>query len=244
MLDCKPLDPTWPIQDCLNENQMTAPHPDQIHLLVVLPNDVPVTIFPNSDIAGTVERYETLSKTLARHEQVKSLSKAIRAILEGNFEIIPFVVLESSSGMGKTQMAFNLNATGEFDVFHMWCTKVPDKVQDISAAYSSRTDAFSFCLGKDFKSLNGRSNIGRVTALQGTENLSLYRFIHAALLGKNEVDEIVKTRKDVKKALEDRATSGKKPFIFFLDEFSREIVREATSSNHKATIKSVDFVSC
>ncbi|TDH65770.1 uncharacterized protein CCR75_005768 [Bremia lactucae] len=228
MLDCKPLRAIWPIQDYLNDNQMPAPQPNQIHVLVVLPNEVPLTISPNSDEARFVERYESLSKTLVRDEQVESLSKAIRAILEGNFDITPFDVLESSSGMGKTQMAFNLNATGEFDVFYIWCNRVPDKVQDISAAYSSRTDAFSFCLDKDFQNLKGRSDIGSITKLRGIENLCLYGFIQAALLGKNKVDETVKTRQDVKTALEDRAASEKKPFIVFLDEFSREIKREAT----------------
>ncbi|TDH70063.1 hypothetical protein CCR75_007333 [Bremia lactucae] len=101
---------------------MPAPQPKQIHVLVVLPNEVPFTISPSSDKARFVERYESLSKTLAKHEQVESLSKSIRAILEGNCDITPFIVLESSSGMGKTQMAFNLNATGEFDVFYIWCT--------------------------------------------------------------------------------------------------------------------------
>ncbi|TDH70030.1 hypothetical protein CCR75_007027 [Bremia lactucae] len=234
MLDCMPLRAIWSIQRCLNENQMPAPQPDQIHVLVVLPNEVPLTISPNSGEARFVEGYESLSKTLARHEQVESLSKAIRAILEGNFDTTPFVVLESSSGMGKTQMAFNLNATGEFDVFYIWCNKVPDKVQDISAAYSSRTDAFSFCLNKDYKNIQDRCDIGSITKLRGIENLSLYGFIQAALLGKNKVDETVKTRQAVKTALEDRAASGKKPFIFFLDEFPREINREATSSTNEA----------
>ncbi|TDH70062.1 hypothetical protein CCR75_005748 [Bremia lactucae] len=235
MINCEPLRAIWSIQRCLNENQMPAPQPKQIHVLVVLPKEVPLTISPNSGEARFVERYESLSKTLARHEQVESLSKAIRAILEGNFDTTPFVVLESSSGMGKTQMAFNLNATGEFDVFYIWCNKVPDKVQDISAAYSSRTDAFSFCLDKDFQNLKDRGDIGSITKLRGIEeNLSLYGFIQAALLGKNKIDETVKTRQAVKKALEDRATSGKKPFIFFLDKFPREIDREATSSTNEA----------
>ncbi|TDH70047.1 hypothetical protein CCR75_009730 [Bremia lactucae] len=234
MLYCKPLRAIWSIQDYLNENQMPAPQPKQIHVLVVLPNEVPLTISPNSGEARFVERYESLSKTLARHEQVESLSKAIRAILEGNFDIAPFVVLESSSGMGKTQMAFNINATGEFDVFYIWCERVPDKVQDISAAYSSRTDAFSFCLNKDFRNIKDRCDIGSIPKLRGIENLCLYGFIQAALLGKNKVDETVKTRQDVKMALEDRAASGKKPFIFFLDEFPREINREATSSTNEA----------
>ncbi|TDH66644.1 hypothetical protein CCR75_004121 [Bremia lactucae] len=243
MLNCEPLDSTWSIQDCLNEEQMPAPQLRQIHVLVVapivaVPRIVPqkiLTISPNSNKAETVKRYETLSKTLAKQEQVESLSNAICAILEGNFEITPFVVLESSSGMGKTQMAFNLNATGKFDVFYLWVDNVDDKGQDISAAYTSRTNVFSICLNNDFELRKDLGDgMGSIRSLQGTKYLWLYRFIHAALLGKNEVDDAARSREDVEKALKDRATSGKKPFIFFLDEFPREIDRKATSSNPEA----------
>ncbi|TDH71655.1 hypothetical protein CCR75_007227 [Bremia lactucae] len=126
MLNCKPLMSTRSIQDCLNENQMLAPQPRQIHVLVVVPRQI-LSISRNSETAKTVETYKTLSKTLARQEQVESLSKAIRTIHEGNFEVTPFVVLESSSGMGKTQMAFNLDATGQFDVYHIMCDNVEIK---------------------------------------------------------------------------------------------------------------------
>ncbi|TDH66574.1 hypothetical protein CCR75_008811 [Bremia lactucae] len=240
MLDCKPLKATRSIQRCMNENQMPAPQEEQIHVLVVapisaVPRFVPekiLTISPDSNKAETVERYETLSKTLAKQEQVESLSNAICAILEGTFEVTPFVVLESSSGMGKTQVAFNLNATGNFDVFYLWVDNVDDKGQDISAAYTSRTNVFSICLNNDFElTKNLRDSTGSIRSLQGTKYLWLYGFIHAALLGKNEVDNAVRSREDVEKALKERATSGKKPFIFFLDEFPREIDRKATSSN-------------
>ncbi|TDH71494.1 hypothetical protein CCR75_007229 [Bremia lactucae] len=187
MLNCKPLMPTWTIQDCLNENQMPAPQLRQIHLLVVVPRQI-LSISRNSKTAKTVERYETLSKTLASQQQVESLSKAIRTILEGKDEVTPFVVLESSSGMGKTQMAFNLDATGQFDVYHIMCDNVDDKGQDISAAYASRTQVFRTCLENDFRMTHG-PDTGSIALLRGKNNLSLYGFIYAALLEKNELEK-------------------------------------------------------
>ncbi|TDH71653.1 hypothetical protein CCR75_007226 [Bremia lactucae] len=232
MLDCKPLMSTRSIQRYLNENHLPAPQPRQIHVLVVVPRQI-LSISRNSKTAKTVERYETLSKTLASQQQVESLSKAIRSILESKDEVIPFVVLESSSGMGKTQMAFNLNATGQFDVYHIMCDNVDDKGQDISAAYASRSRVFENCLKKDFEMTNG-PNTGSIMLLQGENYLSLYGFIYAALLEKNELETAVWTRNDVKQALKDRVTNEKKPFIFFLDDFPREIDRKAASNDRWA----------
>ncbi|TDH73430.1 hypothetical protein CCR75_008082 [Bremia lactucae] len=246
MLNCKPLKTSWPIQDCLDEKQLPAPQLNQIHVLVVVPIDtVPqfvhpkqtLTISPNSARVKIVERYETVSKTLAKTEQVESLSKTIRIILEGNFKVTPFVVLENSSGTGKTQMAFNLDATGKFDVFYIWCAKLGDSAQSICAAYISRARAFGICLEDDFDMTKPEGDsTGSIISLQHTAYLSLYGFIYAALLGKNEVDRAVRTRKDVEKALEDRAASGKKPFIFFLDEFPRDIDRETALSDHETSM--------
>ncbi|TDH72394.1 hypothetical protein CCR75_004457 [Bremia lactucae] len=65
---------------------MPAPQPEQIHVLVVISRQI-ISISRNSKTAKTMERYETLSKTLARQEQVESLWKAIRTNLEGNFRL-------------------------------------------------------------------------------------------------------------------------------------------------------------
>ncbi|TDH71719.1 hypothetical protein CCR75_007516 [Bremia lactucae] len=243
MISCKPIKTSWPIQDCLDEKQLPAPQLKQIHVLVVVPirplQSVPQTFFnilTNDSAVETVERYEAVAKTLARTEEVESLSKTIRTILEGNFKVTPFVVLENSSGTGKTQMAFNLDATGRFDVFYIWCAKIGDSVQqEICKAYVTRSDTFGTCLNTDFKMTKNRGDgTGGIVSLQRTDFLYLYGFIHAALLGKKEVDSAIKTRNDVEKALEDRATSGKKPFIFFLDEFPRDIDRDTASSDHQS----------
>lgn len=73
---------------------------------------------------------------------------------EGN---IPFIFIESSSGMGKTQMAFNLmtfskgNANGLFNIFYILCSQVKDSSQTIYKAFAERTRLFLACVEADLK---------------------------------------------------------------------------------------------
>lgn len=84
----------------------------------------------------------------------------------------PFIVLESSSGMGKTQVAFNLQATEIFDVSYIECVKPREKEESFGLAYSSRSQAFFTCLNKDFKSFASDTEaIGEIISLKRTQTL-------------------------------------------------------------------------
>ncbi|KAG7381492.1 hypothetical protein PHYBOEH_010923 [Phytophthora boehmeriae] len=131
----------------------------------------------------------------------------------------PFIVVENSSGSGKTQMAFNLHATGQCDVFYVLCTSQLDRQQTVYGAFKARTATFRTCIKKDAIKLGDEK--GSVADFTGFQSLHVYSFIVAALRGMNEISGLEARRYDVTRALEDRRKKTKKPFVFFLDEFPR-----------------------
>ncbi|EGZ09870.1 hypothetical protein PHYSODRAFT_521795 [Phytophthora sojae] len=125
-----------------------------------------------------------------------------------------FIVLESSSGTGKTQMAFNLETTEACDVFYVLCTPVADRDQDVYRAFATRSNTFVECLSKDLEVL-------KTGSFGITTKLYEYAFIAAAVRGDDTFQGRAR-REQVEEALDRRKQmNGGKPFVFFLDEFPR-----------------------
>eukprot|EP00644_Phytophthora_capsici_P016855 jgi/Phyca11/21785/fgenesh1_pg.PHYCAscaffold_121_\ len=75
----------------------------------------------NPKESSAVTEYKCVADLLKESKEVKAVVKTLKDVNERE-DPIPFVVLENSSGTGKTQMAFNLEIQGDFDVFYLPCT--------------------------------------------------------------------------------------------------------------------------
>jgi hypothetical protein len=77
--------------------------------------------------------FEEVASKLKKSHEVKELVDRLTELHEEADEFVsltmPFVVLENSSGMGKTQMAFNLAATNLCEVFYVLCSPSSEKYQ-------------------------------------------------------------------------------------------------------------------
>ncbi|KAF1791909.1 P-loop containing nucleoside triphosphate hydrolase [Phytophthora cactorum] len=173
--------------------------------------------YPNDD--------DAIADRLKNSEEVQSLSRHLANVIVEGEAPTPFIVLENSSGTGKTQMAFNLQARGECDVFYIVCGKPGDREQSVYSAYAERTVTFRDCVSTDLgtmekKSRGNHDSLGAVGEIRGRTTLALYGFILAALRG-NELYCGEAQRSDVQDELIRRKERGAKPFVFFLDEFPR-----------------------
>ncbi|KAG2999907.1 hypothetical protein PC129_g15131 [Phytophthora cactorum] len=195
----------------------------QVHVLVVLPNMLRIGV--NKRYTETISSYMKIADRLKNSEEVQSLSRHLANVIVEGEAPTPFIVLENSSGTGKTQMAFNLQARGECDVFYIVCGKPGDREQSVYSAYAERTVTFRDCVSTDLgtmekKSRGNHDSLGAVGEIRGRTTLALYGFILAALRG-NELYCGEAQRSDVQDELIRRKERGAKPFVFFLDEFPR-----------------------
>lgn len=118
----------------------------------------------------------------------------------------PFILLQALAGEGNTQMAFNLMARDDVEVFYVPC-------QDVEWEFSDRFRAFRGCLEKDV------GDVGEATAsdLSKQSLLYTYGFIWAVLTGMSEFVG-PRTRDEVLAALEMwRERANGKYCVFFLD---------------------------
>ncbi|TMW61876.1 hypothetical protein Poli38472_010939 [Pythium oligandrum] len=213
----------------------SAPNADVIHVLVVVPpppaSSPPATSLSAPVISFTITRgratrdendkdpweaYTSIGKRLKDDKIVKDLAAQVERVA-GMKKSTPFIVLENSSGTGKTQMAFNLEATELFEVFFIMCASSADRDQPIYEAFNQRSRSFEFCVDKDLPFVIK----GSVQDLQGINHrLYLYGFIIAALNGDATFSERA-SRTDVELAIQRRQDRMAKPMVFFLDEFPR-----------------------
>ncbi|EGZ18691.1 hypothetical protein PHYSODRAFT_257173 [Phytophthora sojae] len=111
------IDATKKIKDAIGENLPAG----TIHVLV----DSPLRQFEwwirlDMKTIANFRPYEEVAERLKDHPEVKELEHQLLSLVPGMRTLpSPFVMIECSSGMGKTQMAFNLQASGAFDVFHI-----------------------------------------------------------------------------------------------------------------------------
>ena len=163
--------------------------------------------------------YEQVAQTLRHSHQDEALLKTIEELPNriAEDQSPPFIVLENSSGMGKTQMAFNLMARSDkVAVHYVVCATDCDlrREQSVYKAFRSRTDAFLTCMKRD-KEVFWEGSVAGI-AIRAT-TLWTFGFICAMVAGKASVSG-PKTQADVRACLRARAKM-KLPCVFFLDEF-------------------------
>ncbi|KAE9357328.1 hypothetical protein PR003_g1827, partial [Phytophthora rubi] len=113
LIDGKRMWETRTIRDVLEENHMTTPQSSQVHVLVVVPTAIVI------DVGG--DEYESIcTRELRYYKQRGNLIKVqhtdycgpilnkIDQLYEDKIRPLPFICVEGSSGMGKTQLAFAL----------------------------------------------------------------------------------------------------------------------------------------
>ncbi|KAE8970791.1 hypothetical protein PF002_g27989 [Phytophthora fragariae] len=123
------------------------------------------------------------------------------------------ILFENSTGMGKTQMAFNLQASERWDVLYVPCTYPDDGEESVHKAFDERTMAFWNCVEMDEKVLKN----GSVVDFLEHEKLHLYAFIVAALRG-DETFRGQATRTQVEQELYCQVEGGEMPLVVSLDD--------------------------
>ncbi|EGZ29156.1 hypothetical protein PHYSODRAFT_294437 [Phytophthora sojae] len=168
-----------------------------------------------------VKPYQSTAARLKDTDEVTQVVEAVATVQQSPEEQIPFIVLESSSGMGKTQMAFNLMARDDIDVFYIVCDVVDVNVQYVYTAFRTRSIVFGQCVSKDTEDKK-KMKSGDVSEIEATGELQTYALICALLTGSETMAETA-TRGEVEETLIawKKRAPGKQCAIF-LDEFPRE----------------------
>ncbi|TMW57025.1 hypothetical protein Poli38472_002950 [Pythium oligandrum] len=188
-----------------------APRFDQFeHMINVEPSYVEIT-----------QAYRATAERLKNHVKVKQVIAAIKQITEYRVDVLastivqedmPFIVLESSSGTGKTQMAFNLMAHEDLEVYYLVHDQQPIR-QKVYSAVATRSNTFKKCVKKDMPYIDD----GAIVAISSMGSLYTFAFIWALLTGASSVSG-GKTRSEVEEALRSKTESGK-IVVVFLDKF-------------------------
>lgn len=128
-----------------------------------------------------VDPYRSVAETLKNTDEVNQLVNTIEDIYDK--PCATFIILESSSGMGKTQMAFNLMAHGVVDVIYLVCEAGVERMseQPIYAAFSLRSAVFRICMKFDLSRV-GSDALGDIKA---QPDLYTYAFLWALVTGTN-----------------------------------------------------------
>ncbi|KAG1693809.1 hypothetical protein DVH05_028670 [Phytophthora capsici] len=190
----------------------TSLPPKYLHFLVKPPLKR-WTIDPKESSAVT--EYKRIADLLKESKEVKAVVKTLKDVAERE-DPMPFVVLENSSGTGKTQMAFNLEAQGDFGMFYLPCTPSEDLRDEVYQTFKSRQKAFNECITSDIALMKGNGSVSDFRRIADTRRLKVYAFIIAALNGSRTfmgdafLEDVIVVRK-----------RRSKPIVFFLDEFPR-----------------------
>jgi hypothetical protein len=178
-----------------------------------LKNEPRFTLAENTENLEFAQPYQQTAEKLKNTKQVGQVIEAIK-LIRGAGRPTPFIVLESSSGMGKMQMAFNLMARCGMEVFYFICEAGSEVMQDVYTTFSDRSAAFLRCVEMDLPKVGGAS----VREIASEPNLYAYGFIWA-LLSRADTFEGQRTRADVENARKEREMREETDFLFFLDEF-------------------------
>jgi hypothetical protein len=101
-------------------------------------------------------------------------------LLNSEKDRTPFIFIENSSGMGKTQMAFNLleRARGDSNFpqvyYLLCCDATSDSLQDIYRPFGPLSQLFLSCAARDIQMLKEQSN-GNVHQLLSQSVLPSYK---------------------------------------------------------------------
>ncbi|KAH7472192.1 uncharacterized protein KRP23_9187 [Phytophthora ramorum] len=184
--------------------------------LNVLVMTAPVfVVAPCSEHWHLTEHYRAVAETLEMQSGVTELVGDIERVSTmgaGNPFITPFVVLENSSGTGKTQMAFTLMAQKDVQVFYVSCGESQSAARH---AFMRRSKSFLRCIEEDLPKVDDARMFFVFPQLQ----LHTFGFICALLTGRSSFIE-PKGPESVRKELKARAR-GRRNCVIFLDEFPR-----------------------
>jgi hypothetical protein len=130
--------------------------------------------------------YLKRSEVILTHPKIGNFLKAIDTKIEDSLKqvITPFLFFESSSGMGKTQMAFNLMAHAQSDVncrsvHYLLMTSPTEISQTIYKPYSAIITCFKDCYDRDMKLVGDSVSIQELSV----RSLYTFGFIKALLEG-------------------------------------------------------------
>ncbi|KAE8895319.1 hypothetical protein PF003_g20690 [Phytophthora fragariae] len=186
LIDGKRMGETWSIKDVLEANDMATPQSRQVHVLVVVPSGEDI------DVGQDVEGESKYTRELRLYQQRGNLIKVQHAdycgqildkidqLYEDESRTLPFICVEGSSGMGKTQLAFALG--GRRPWFYWPATRIGSDSQNLYQNFDKISDAFDEITLKDkpmklFKAAILNSN----SKFYKTELLWTYGFILALL---------------------------------------------------------------
>jgi hypothetical protein len=145
----------------------------------------------NNDAAEALENYRKRAKQIITLDQKPNGLNILRDIdakvdellkeMKDESSMAPFIFIDNSSGMGKTQMAFNLMERSENDnsqrpVHYLLCT-VPNKAsQAIYLSFQQRSQLFLKCCHADLESIKVFDKQHSELQPDMLSKLSLYTF--------------------------------------------------------------------
>ena len=178
--------------------------------------------------AEAAAKYQEIATHINGHLSVAELVQKIEQLRSAKFTAdAPFIFLEGSSGVGKTQMAINLMSIfDKHEIFYMLASTTVEPMQDIYRYFNRITQMLMTCAKRDYANLNSTSksdpSMFSCDAL-ATQKLFLFGFICALVEGKygNPIDFEVheKSAKDVWDSLLKAGLKKKRP-IALLDEYN------------------------
>lgn len=171
--------------------------------------DIKTYISPNTKVS--FDMYSSIASILKDSADVNNLVNQIKT-LQG-VSGTPFIVLENSSGTGKTQMAFNLMARKDLKVLYVPCCSGPEmRPQSVYQIYEQRTAAFTRSINLDFP----RVDNGSVANIKLNTELFTFGFILALLTDQDRFTGPA-SKYDVISTIE----KMQKQCVVFLDEFPK-----------------------
>lgn len=132
----------------------------EIAVLVKLPEPAHTVAQPrklrvamDEDVEQRIAPYKDVVMQLKHDPVVTQLVRVVHCVASDARK--PFIVLESSFGMGKTQMAFNLMTREDMDVIYVGCedTNVGESHHGVDAAFRSRSAAFTQLIRRDLAAM-------------------------------------------------------------------------------------------
>uniref|UniRef100_K3X2Q1 Crinkler effector protein N-terminal domain-containing protein n=1 Tax=Globisporangium ultimum (strain ATCC 200006 / CBS 805.95 / DAOM BR144) TaxID=431595 RepID=K3X2Q1_GLOUD len=196
MIATKPLMAMLTIRTSLGDEKLRALSKKQIHILVTLPD--PAVMLGSADRAFNIAyTRDTLHRTnkpqrFAQAPEVTTLVDKIGRVQ--CMEDMPFTVLENSSGIGMTQMVFNLMMHGELDARYVVVDPASDShlQQRVYCAFGVRSTVLKTCATLDLPCV-GR---GAVSDISSNKQLYAFGFIWAMLSGPRTFTG-VKSKEDI-----------------------------------------------
>lgn len=146
-------------------------------------------------------------------QEIDYISEKAQNLMKSSLEVdqkemVPFIFLNGTSGMGKTQMAFTLMKSG-YTVHYLFCTEKAAGSSNMLMRYSKISEQFLDCLDYDYKNNDGMGfcskTCGFIVALI-TKSSYFYSM------------PIKTAREDIQKYFFGREMDFRK-IVIFLDEF-------------------------